>query len=59
VKKPAWSSGDFLKAIAGRDVLAVPVDHEKVRMVTHLDVNRSDVERAASIVRQALGVSVA
>ena len=59
VKKPAWSSGDFLKAIAGRGVLAVPVDHEKVRMVTHLDVNRSDVERAASIVRQALGVSVA
>jgi threonine aldolase len=46
-----WSSGDLLKVLAERGVLAVPVDHAKVRMVTHLDVNRDQVERAAKIVR--------
>lgn len=46
-----WSSGDLLKVLAERGVLAVPVDNTKVRMVTHLDVNRDQVERAAKIVR--------
>ena len=46
-----WSSGDLLKVLAERGVLAVPVDNAKVRMVTHLDVNRDQVERAATIVR--------
>jgi threonine aldolase len=46
-----WSSGDLLKVLAERGVLAVPVDNSKVRMVTHLDVNRDQVERAAKIVR--------
>lgn len=50
VKKTRMSSGEFLTAIAARGVLAVPVDNERVRMVTHLDVNRNDVERAARIV---------
>src|SRR6516165_8594400 len=40
------TSGDFLKAIAERGVLAVPVDNERVRMVTHLDVNRTQIEQA-------------
>ena len=50
LKKSGSSSGDFLKALAQRGVLAVPVDSDKVRMVTHLDVDRNDVERAASVV---------
>lgn len=44
------SSADFLARLAAAGVLAVPVDGDRVRMVTHLDVTRSDVERAADIV---------
>ena len=54
LKKSGWSSSDFLQAIAKRNVLAVPVDSEKVRMVTHLDVDRNDVEKAAAVVREVL-----
>jgi threonine aldolase len=52
VKKTGLSSTEFLAALAKRKVLAVPVDAERVRMVTHLNVNRQDVETAASAVRE-------
>jgi len=51
VAEGGWTSGDLLKVLTERGVLAVPVDNTKVRMVTHLDVNRDQVERAAKIVR--------
>jgi len=51
LKKSGSSSAAFLKTLAERGVLAVPVDNDKVRMVTHLDVDRSDVEKAARIVK--------
>jgi threonine aldolase len=54
LKKARRSSGDFLKALANRGVLAVPVDNERVRMVTHLDVDREDVEKAADVVKEVL-----
>jgi threonine aldolase len=54
LKKSRWSSSDFLQALAKRNVLAVPVDSEKVRMVTHLDVDRSGIEKAAAIVREVV-----
>lgn len=50
LKKSGRSSADFLQAIAERGVLAVPVDNERVRMVTHLDVNRGDIEKALNVV---------
>jgi threonine aldolase len=53
VKPSRLSSADFLARLASRGVLAVPVDGERVRMVTHLDVSRADVERAADIVASA------
>ena len=56
VKPSGLSSADFLAQIAARGVLAVPVDADRVRMVTHLDVSRSDIEKAAEIVAQALAV---
>src|SRR5438034_441423 len=40
LQKSGWSSANFLQALAERNVLAVPVDNEKVRMVTHVDVDR-------------------
>jgi threonine aldolase len=55
LKRTGWSSGDFLNALAERKVLAVPVDNDKVRMVTHLDVDRNDVVRAAHTVKEVLG----
>jgi len=54
LKTSGWSSSDFLQTLAKRDVLAVPVDNERVRMVTHLDVDRNDVEKAAATVQEAL-----
>ena len=56
VKKSGWSSADFLKALATRGVLAVPLDNEKVRMVTHLDVDRSNIEKAAKVIREVMSV---
>src|SRR5262249_24454387 len=55
LKKTRRSSADLLKALAERGVLAVPVDNERARMVTHLDVDRGDIEEAANIVREVLG----
>ena len=52
VKDSGWSSGDVLKFLGQRGVLAVPVDNERIRMVTHLDVSHDDVERAANIMTE-------
>jgi threonine aldolase len=54
VKKAGWSSADAVKALAQRGLLAVPVDNERLRMVTHLDVHRHDIERAGNIIREVL-----
>jgi threonine aldolase len=56
LKKSGRSSGDFLNALKARGVLAVPVDSERVRMVTHLDVNRRDIEAAVKAVREVLAL---
>lgn len=54
VKQAGWSSADYLQALSKRGVLGVPVDSERVRMVTHLDVNRADLERAVSVIREVI-----
>jgi threonine aldolase len=54
VKPAGMLSADFLSALASRNVLAVPVDEHRVRMVTHLDVNRSDIENAVAAVREVM-----
>ena len=54
LKKAQRTSADFLKALADRGVLAVPVDNERVRMVTHLDVDREDVEKAVEVVKEVM-----
>jgi threonine aldolase len=54
LKKSGWSSANFLQALAKRNVLAIPVDADKVRMVTHLDVDRAAVEKAAAAVREVV-----
>src|SRR5205809_3517267 len=54
LKKSGSSSSDFLQMLAKRNVLAVPVDNERVRMVAHLDVDRAGIETAANSVREVL-----
>src|SRR5438552_4329125 len=54
LKASGWSSSRFLETLAKRNVLAVPVDNEKVRMVTHLDVDGNDGEEAAAAVQEVL-----
>jgi threonine aldolase len=54
VKEAGWTSGDFLQALSRRGVLGVPVDNDRIRMVTHLDVNRADIEKAVSVIREVI-----
>jgi threonine aldolase len=49
------TSPDFLKRLAERHVLGGPVDARRVRMVTHLDVDRSDIEQALRVIGEAVG----
>lgn len=55
IQETGLSAADFLAALARRNVLGVPVDAEKIRMVTHLDVDRKDVEKAAATIKEMLG----
>ena len=52
VEETGLSSADFLAELARRRVLGAPVDQERIRMVTHLDVSRNDIEKAAATVRE-------
>jgi threonine aldolase len=54
LKTSGWPSSDFLQTLAKHNVLAVPVDNERVRMVTHLDVDRTEIEKAAATVQEVL-----
>ena len=54
LKTSGWSSSDFLQTLAKRGVLGIPVDNERDRMVTHLDVDRNDVEKASAVVQEVL-----
>jgi len=54
IQQTGLSSADFLAELARRKVLGVPVDAEKIRMVTHLDVDRKDVEEAVETIREML-----
>jgi len=48
-------SVEFLKRISQRNVLGGPVDRQRVRMVTHLDVERGDIERALAVIGAVVG----
>jgi len=50
VRETGLSSAEFLAESARRGVLGVPVDRDKIRLVTHLDVSRAEVEQAAAAI---------
>ena len=49
------TTSEFLKQLGAYNVLAGAVDAHRVRMVTHLDVGRSDVEQALRIIAKVVG----
>jgi threonine aldolase len=53
------SAADFLVRLSAGGVLAVPVDPTRVRMVTHLDVDRSQIGRAAEVVAGVMSETAA
>ena len=55
VYQSGLSATEFLQKLAERKVLGGAVDARKVRMVTHLDVDRRDVERAVQTIAQVVG----
>lgn len=54
VKDSGLASGEFLSRLAEQEVLALPLDAERVRMVTHLDVTGPQMDVAADAVQKIL-----
>lgn len=48
------SAADFTRRLGENGVLALPIDERRVRMVTHLDVSRANIERAIAAIREIL-----
>ena len=48
------TSTQFLQRLAQHKVLGGPVDAHRVRMVTHLDVDRADIEQALRVIREVV-----
>jgi threonine aldolase len=55
VGETGLSSAEFLKRLGQRRVLGGPVDARRVRMVTHLDVDRDDIEHALRVIGEVIG----
>ena len=55
VGETGLTSKQFLEKIAQRKVLGGPVDSRRVRMVTHLDVDRNDIAQALWIIGDVVG----
>jgi threonine aldolase len=55
VHQSGLNSTEFLQKLAQRKVLGGAVDARRVRMVTHLDVDRRDCEQAVQIIGEVVG----
>ncbi len=55
VRETGLTSGQFLQQLSARKVLGGPVDSRRVRMVTHLDVDRSQIEQALQVIAEVVG----
>ncbi len=49
------ASSEFLQRLTERKVLGGSVDARRIRMVTHVDVNRADIETALGIIAEVVG----
>ena len=52
--READTADRVIPRLAERGVLVVPFAARRLRAVTHLDVSRADVERAAGVIREVL-----
>jgi threonine aldolase len=48
------NAGDVVRKLKEQDVLMVEYAPTRVRAITHLDVSRTDVERAADVLAEVL-----
>ena len=48
------TAAEFTQKLSEKGVLAIAIGEHKVRMVTHLDVSREEIERAISAIREIL-----
>ena len=55
VGETGLASSEFLKRLSERKVLGGPVDARRVRMVTHVDVDHSDIEQALRVIGEVVG----
>jgi threonine aldolase len=55
VSETGLTSTEFLKRLSERKVLGGPVDARRIRMVTHLDVDRGDIEKSLQIIGEVVG----
>jgi len=55
VSETGLTAAEFLRRLAQRNVLGGAVDVRRVRMVTHLDVDRADIEQALQVIGATLG----
>ena len=55
VGETGMTANEFLARLVSRQVLGGPVDARRVRMVTHLDVNRDDIAHALQVIREVVG----
>jgi threonine aldolase len=55
IARTGMSSRQFIEKLTERQVLGGAVDGSKVRLVTHRDVSRAEVERAAGIIAEVVG----
>jgi threonine aldolase len=55
ISESGLATSELLKRLAARKVLAGPVDARRVRLVTHLDVDRGDIEHALLIIAEVVG----
>ncbi len=53
-----FDAASFLSELESRGVQAVTIDRRRVRMVTHLDVTREQVEQAVEVIDQLVKVRV-
>jgi threonine aldolase len=55
VGETGLGSTEFLKRLSERKLLGGPVDARRVRMVTHVDVDHSDIEQALRVIGEVVG----
>jgi threonine aldolase len=54
LRKSGMTASRFTGLLAARKVLAVGLEGERVRVVTHLNVDRNGMQRAAAAIREVM-----